>query len=291
MHPCPIDLGGVSVLPLRGGAFRLDAGAMFGMVPKVLWQQHVSIDENNRTALACNVPLVRIGGSVLVIDTGCGDKWDAKSREMYAMEGGSLCDALRACGVSPEDVTHVVLTHLHFDHAGGLTRWADASDAGCPVLNYPRAVFFVQKAEWDAALKPSELTRRTYLRENLEPLASSGRLRILDGGAAVLPGVSVLLTGGHSPGHQAVRIEGAERVMYHPGDLLPLSHHSRPAWIPAYDCDASVSLEAKKSLFARAAEEDAIVWTAHDPAAPAVSLALADGGRGFCCAAVPLERQ
>jgi len=259
-----IDLGGVTVECVDGGTFRLDGGAMFGMVPKAVWEKKVTPDSRNRIELSCNVPLIQTGKRNVLVDLGCGDKLDEKGRDLYCTGGRHVYQALASHGLSPEQITDVIFTHLHFDHAGGVTRWKDAAKRVEAVLNFPNAMYHVQKDEWEAARNPNELNRRTYLEENLGPMASSRRVVLARGDEELFPGVLVIRTGGHTNGHQAVVVRGRDAAAYFMGDVLCLTHHIRLAWLTAFDCDTYDSLEAKKKLFAKAADENAYVWMYHE---------------------------
>jgi len=260
-----LDLGGVSLELVDGGSFWLDAGAMFGLVPKAVWEKKVTADAGNRVKVACNVPLVRMGKRNILVDLGSGDKFDKKSRDIYSLDDYCVYKELSRHGLSPEQITDVIFTHLHFDHAGGVSRWKDPSKPGEPVLNFPNASYHVQKEEWSAATHPNELNRRSYLEENIGPLAGSGRVILIDGDKEILPGVTVLRTGGHTHGHQAVRIQGRDSAAYVLGDILCFTEHLRLTWLTAFDRDTYASLEAKKKYFARVADENAFVWLYHDP--------------------------
>jgi len=259
-----IELGGVTIECVDGGTFRLDGGAMFGMVPKAVWEKKVTPDSQNRIELSCNVPLIQMGKRNILVDTGCGDKFNEKGRDLYGLSGRHAYKALTAHGLSPEQITDVIFTHLHFDHAGGVSRWKDAGKPGEAVLNFPNAMFYIQKDEWEAARNPNELNRRTYLEENLGPMENSRRVVLARGDGEIIPGVSVIRTGGHTSGHQAVLVRGKDAAAYFLGDILCLAQHLRLAWLTAFDRDTYVSLEAKKKLFAKVADENAFVWMYHD---------------------------
>jgi glyoxylase-like metal-dependent hydrolase (beta-lactamase superfamily II) len=285
-----IDLGGVTVELLDGGSFCLDAGTMFGIVPKAAWAKKVSPDSKNRIPLGCSVALVRSGSRIALVEAGLGDKWDDRARDIYAIQGGPAHVALRAHKLSPEQVTDVILTHLHFDHAAGMTRCPDADSAANPVISFPNATVYVQKDEWLAARRPNEISRGSYRPENLDPLAKHDKLVLVEGGKEILPGVAVFATGGHSDGHQIVRIQGRKDVLYVLGDILCTVHHLRLAWLTAYDRDTYCALEAKKRILARAADENAIVWIYHEPLYPAVRIRPVPGQPEYSFEPV-IERQ
>ena len=264
-----IDLGNVQVFNADGGRFLLDAGAMTGMVPKALWHKEIETDELDRMQLGSNVAVIRAGDRVILTDTGPGAKLDEKMKRVYAIDEVDLRNTVAAFGVKPEDVTDIVPTHLHFDHCGALTIWAEPARA---VPAFPNAVVHVQALEWKAAVAPNALTRRTYLPENFLPISEAGLLNLVEGYVEVAPGVEVFRTGGHSDGHQAIRVEGSDGVMYHMGDLLADIPHLHVPWLMSYDRDAYVSLQAKERFMKRAWKEDAAVWLGHDHATVAVRI-------------------
>ena len=253
------------ITPLRTGGFRLDGGGMFGLIPKTMWSQWTTPDADNRIALATRSLLVETARDGLVlVEAGSGDKWTDKERAMYALERRTAVDALREAGVDPADIAHVVVTHLHFDHAGGLTR---ASDAG-PVATFPRARIHVQRTEWHDALANKSTMTRTYLRAHLDPIASQVELH--DGECAPLAGVTLLPTAGHTWGHQAVLVDGASADAGHAphlfaGDVCPTIHHAHPAASLGYDMMAYESMLSKRRVLGRAADEGWIVALDHDP--------------------------
>jgi glyoxylase-like metal-dependent hydrolase (beta-lactamase superfamily II) len=252
------------ITPLRTGAFRLDGGGMFGLIPKSMWSQWTTPDADNRIALATRSLLVETARDGLVlVEAGCGDKWTDKERAMYALERRTAVDALRDVGVSPADIAHVVVTHLHFDHAGGLTR---AGDAG-PVATFPRARIHVQRTEWRDALANKSTMTRTYLRTHLDPIASEVELH--DGECAPLAGFTLLPAAGHTWGHQAVLVEGASAAggaapHLFAGDACPTIHHAHPAASLGYDMMAYQAMCTKLALLDRAEREGWTIALDHD---------------------------
>jgi glyoxylase-like metal-dependent hydrolase (beta-lactamase superfamily II) len=258
-----LRLGPHQICALETGRFALDGGAMFGVVPRPLWEKRLPPDEHHRVPLALRCLLVRTAGRTVLVDTGMGDKWPDKARAIYALDGArSLLASLAAQGVQPDDVTDVVLTHLHFDHAGGTTR---RSAAGAVELTFPRATHHVQRRNWEHAQRPNDRDRGSYLAENFAALEGSGRLDLLDGPGELFPGFHVFLSEGHTPGLQLVRLEGDGRALLYCADLIPTSAHLQPAWGMGYDLQPAVLLEEKKALLARAAAEKSIIVFEHDP--------------------------
>lgn len=254
------------VTPLRTGAFRLDGGGMFGLIPKTMWSQWTTPDADNRIALSTRSLLVETARDGLVlVEAGCGDKWTDKERAMYALERRTAVDALREVGIDPADIAHVVVTHLHFDHAGGLTRMGDG---GGIVPSFPRARVHVQRIEWHDALANKSTMTKTYLRTHLDPIATQVELH--DGECAPLEGFVLLPTPGHTWGHQSVLVDGgspngaAARYLF-AGDVCPTIHHAHPAASLGYDMMAYEAMLSKRRVLGRAAAEAWIVAFDHDP--------------------------
>lgn len=276
MRRASIDLGDVSVSRIDDGSFYLDGGAMFGAVPKPVWEKQALPDALNRVELACSVALVRSRDRLVLIDTGCGDKWDDKFRNIYSIGQARILAALAALGVEPSRVTDVVLSHLHFDHAGGVARRLESDPAAGLLLNYPNARHYVQRIEWMDALAPTELTRRSYLPENFLLLSDSGNLVLLDGETEIIPGITLFPAAGHTMGHQAVKIQGDSDAMYFLGDIVPSTRHLRLPWLTAFDLDRSATLEAKRSCLNRILAENALLWLYHDTLDTVVRLSAAE---------------
>lgn len=260
------------------GHFRLDGGAMYGVVPRVLWSRKAPPDEQNRIALGLNCLLLRGDGRSILVDAGIGDKFDAKERGMYGItrREGELLLQLEDLGVRAEDVTDVILTHLHFDHGGGLT--TRRGDEILPV--FPRARHHVQRRNWAWAMEPTERDRASYLKENYAVLEKSGLVNLLDGDVEILPGIHAMGTEGHTTGHQMIRIEGAQGTAVHCGDLIPTSWHLPLPWIMGYDLRPLETLEEKRRLLTRAAEEGWILFFEHDPEPERFAGKVALDGKG-----------
>lgn len=244
---------------LRAGLMRLDGGGMFGVVPKALWSRLVEPDEQNRIPLQTNCLLLECDGRRVLVETGCGDKWTDKERAIYGLEQRCVLDALAEVDVSPESIDRVVVTHLHFDHAGGLTRVVD----GVAVASFPNADVVVQRREWDDANANRSTMTGTYLRTHLDPVADV--LCLVDGAAEVEPGLRVLPDPGHTWGQQAVLIDAADGKLCFPGDLLPTVHHLGAAWSCGYDMEPYQSKLTKTWLFERACDEGWLLVLDHEP--------------------------
>jgi glyoxylase-like metal-dependent hydrolase (beta-lactamase superfamily II) len=260
-----VRFGALRLDIVRDGTFRLDGGAMFGVVPKMLWEKKFPADERNRVALATNCLLVRGKGFTAVIESGIGGKWDEKARQIYAIEHETtLPGALAAHGVHPEDVDALVISHLHFDHAGGATRRED----GRVVPTFPNARLYVQKTELDHARSPNERDRASYLPENWEPYAETGRLEAVSGEQEIRPGLRVVPLPGHSPGMQAIRIDSEGKTAFYFADALPTTAHVPIPWIMGYDLYPVELIENKKRLLTQAVRERWLCIFEHDPNIP-----------------------
>jgi glyoxylase-like metal-dependent hydrolase (beta-lactamase superfamily II) len=257
-----LELGEVRVHVLRAAEFALDGGAMFGVVPRAVWEKTDPPDERNRVALTANVALIETAGRRVLVDTGMGSRWSPVEVERYRLERErGLEEGLRALGLTTDDVDVVVNTHLHFDHAGGNTREAD----GRLVPVFPRARYVVQLGEWEDAAHPNERNRASYREGDFVPLAEARQLDTVQGEVEVAPGVRVVPVGGHTAYHQMVVVEGGGQRLVIPTDLLPTATHLALPFIMSYDLFPVGTLEAKRRLLAQAAEEGWLLLFYHDP--------------------------
>jgi glyoxylase-like metal-dependent hydrolase (beta-lactamase superfamily II) len=257
-----VKLGRFDIQPVTDGRFRLDGGAMFGVVPKVMWERCCQPDEQNRIQLGLTCLLIRIGRKNILIDTGLGDKEDAKFQEMFAVERiPTLRDSLKAQGLGPEDIHMVINTHLHFDHAGGNT----VREEGSVVPTFPKAKYIVQRGEYEDAARANERTRASYRRENFTPIAHVDQWEFVDGETEVLPGVTVVVTEGHTLRHQSIKIESEGQVAFYLGDLIPTVSHLPLPYIMGYDLYPLQTLETKRWVLDRAFNENWLLVFEHDP--------------------------
>jgi glyoxylase-like metal-dependent hydrolase (beta-lactamase superfamily II) len=269
-----IELGGARCHVINDGRFALDGGAMFGVVPRVLWERNDPPDARNRVTLALNLTLIEANGRRVLVDTGLGAGWSEKERGQYGIEScGGLAAGLGALGLGPEDVDVVVNTHLHFDHCGGNLR----EQAGRRVPAFPRARYVIQRGEWEDASHPHERNRGSYRADCFLPLAESGQLELVDGEAELAPGVRVVPVGGHTAHHQMVIVQGERRTLCVPTDLLPTASHLPLAWVTGFDLHPVASLEAKRRLLAQAAAERWWLVFYHDPRRPVATVREAEG--------------
>jgi glyoxylase-like metal-dependent hydrolase (beta-lactamase superfamily II) len=260
-----IEMGELRVHLLRDGTFALDGGAMFGVVPRALWEKSDPPDERNRVTLGLNVALIETGGKRVLVDTGLGDKWSERERAIYRIDRSTtLLSSLRALGLAPEDIDFVINTHLHFDHAGGNTQLVD----GKLVPTFPKARYVVQMGEWEDATRPNERNRASYLEANFVPIAEARQLETVQGQAEVAPGVHVVPVGGHTAYHQMVMVEGGHQTLLIPTDLVPTASHLPLPYIMGYDLFPVGTLEAKRRVLKDAAERGSMLLFYHDPRTP-----------------------
>ena len=258
-------LGQLQLDVVRGPEFRLDGGAMFGVVPKVLWERKLPADERNRVRLATNCLLVRGGGFTALVECGIGSKWDEKSRDTYAIDERTTVEgSLARLGVAADDVDALILSHLHFDHAGGATRRQD----GRIVPAFPNATLYVQAEELSHARSPHERDRASYRRDDWEPWAEAGRLASISGEAEVRPGVTAVPVRGHNAGMQAIRIESEGEVAFYFADALPTTAHVPVPWIMGYDLYPVDLIENKRRLLDAAVRQRWLCVFEHDPVVP-----------------------
>ncbi|MFL5260954.1 MAG: MBL fold metallo-hydrolase [Anaeromyxobacteraceae bacterium] len=273
-----LQLGRWSLAAVQDGTFALDGGAMFGIVPRTLWERHLVPDARHRVRLAarCLLALDRAAGRCILVDDGMGDKWDAKRLEMYAVDrsGGGLDASLAAHGVSRRDVTDVILTHLHFDHAGGTTR---RRPDGALELGFPNATYHLQRRNWQWAHAPSEKDLGSFLPENFALLEGSGRLHLVEGERELYPDLQLIVSEGHTVAQQLPRFHGDGTHLTYCGDLIPTRAHVRLPWVMAYDLYPLTTIEEKKMLLAQALDEDGILFLEHDPEVAAVRLREEEG--------------
>lgn len=269
-----MHLGDIEVRHLDGGRFWLDGGTMFGIVPKTMWEKKMTPDERNRLPFATGSLLVRAGGKNILVETGCGTKWDAKLRAIYRFpENDPLIESLAEAGVDPKQIDLVINTHLHFDHAGGDTKLVN----GKAVPAFPNAKYVVQRGELEHAMKPTERDRASYYEHDFVPISTAGQWQLLDGDTEILPGISVVKIPGHNLNIQAVQIRGGGKKLMFVSDLIPTRHHLPLPWIIAYDLYPLTTLETKRRWLAEFVKDGWIVVFGHDPDIPAATLHEHDG--------------
>ena len=269
-----LKLGDLELYSLSDGLFRLDGGAMFGVVPKPLWSRRAPADERNRISLTMRPLLVRTPRHVVLIDAGVGDKLTGKERDIYAIDQTmNLHASLASVGLSPSDVDVVIASHLHFDHAGGFTVSGDGRVA--PV--FPRARYVIRRQEWDDATHPHERNRASYVEAAYVPLADAGVVDFIEADGDVLPGISVWRTGGHTMHHQLIRIESGGRTAVFAADLMPTTAHVDEPWIMGYDLYPMDTLTYKKRFLREAIDGEYVIFFEHDPGIAAGVIRERDG--------------
>jgi glyoxylase-like metal-dependent hydrolase (beta-lactamase superfamily II) len=276
------QLGRWRIHAIQAGGQRLDGGAMFGVVPKVLWERRIPADERNRIQLGMRCLLIEHDLGPVLIDTGAGNKEDQKFYDIYGIENSGepgptqLEDGIRAAGFSPEDVKLVISSHLHFDHAGGNTT---KDPNGSVRATFPNARYAINRDEYDYANHPNERTAGSYFKHNYVPLAEAGLVDWIRGEQEVAPGIRAIPTPGHTPHHQGLLIDGGSEKAFFIADLVPTVAHLPLPWIMGYDVEPLVTLETKRKILRRAMEEDWLVVFEHD--AHYAWARLASDGKGY----------
>jgi glyoxylase-like metal-dependent hydrolase (beta-lactamase superfamily II) len=270
-----LRLGRLELRPAVDGFFALDGGAMFGVVPKTIWERVAPPDARNRIRLAMRAWLVGDGRGWTLIDAGAGDKMNAKAADIYAMDRRRHLDhALSDAGLTSDDIQLVIASHLHFDHAGGFT--ARSAD-GRLVPRFRRARYSVRRGEYEDATHPHERNRASYVAENFVPLADADRVDFVDHDGEVAPGLRVRRTGGHTMHHQIVQIESEGKVAVFAADLLPTVAHLPLAYIMGYDLYPMDTLAFKRAFLREAIDREYLILFEHDPTTAAAYLRERDG--------------
>ncbi len=281
--PVRYRVGNLEIAVICDGYIKLDAGAVMGLIPRVMWEPVIgkeNLDAEHRMKLSLNCMVVRSGADVLLVDTGIGNKLTGAVRERaFPGEYGELLEGLAALGLRPEDVTVVANTHLHADHCG----WNTIRDENGELKpTFPNARYLVQAGEYEAAMHPNDRTRGTYFAENFSPLAESGQLELVTGETEIIPGAMFWPTPGHTLDHASIALTSEGQTAIYTGDLV---HHAvqveRPAWIAAFDILPLMSLESKKALAERALRENALLICVHNPFPGVGRLTERDGRRTF----------
>ena len=266
-----MKIGAFTISEVIFGHFRLDGGCMFGSVPKNLWSKSISGDAENRIYLACRSLVIDTGDRRFLVDVGMGEKWSDKQRQIY----GIANTPKESWGFDPKSVTDVILTHLHFDHAGGIT--SPTSDGGVE-LSFPDATIHLQKANWDHANNPTLKDRASYLPENVQPLTKA-KLSLYEGTSEIVPGLIVHRVDGHTKGQQWIEITDGTNKLFFATDLIPTAHHVPLAYHMGYDVCAETLLAEKQSFLERARNENALLCFQHDADTAAVRVVMNERGQ------------
>ncbi|GHF29499.1 glyoxylase-like metal-dependent hydrolase (beta-lactamase superfamily II) [Deinococcus metalli] len=265
-------IGDFLVTSLTDGQFRLDGGAMYGTVPKVLWSRAVPADDANRIPLRVNPLLIQRGGEAILVESGLWDQGGEKFDAMYAVERDeSVFRGLDAVGLGPDDIDVVVCTHLHFDHAG-----RNVTGLGEPT--FPNARYVVQARELHDARHPHERSRASYVPATFEPLLDAGLFAVVEGEHELRPGVMLLPLPGHTRGMQGVVLRSGGQTLVYTADLLPTLHHAPLPYIMGFDSEPITTLETRKRYFPQWVEEGAVLCTPHDPEVPFARLTVGERG-------------
>ncbi len=250
---------------VRECMFKLDGGAMFGVVPKTLWNKSLPADEDNRVHMACNLLVISTPDGRVLVETGMGDRWSDLERQRYGLESLVESDRMLAkCGLKNEDIDAVVISHLHFDHIGGGVRLVD----GELKPTFPNAKYIIQKGEWDFAYKANARAKASYRPDDFEPLLKHNVVQFVDGEHEVLPGVFVKVTGGHTSHHQVVYFESEGEKGVYFADVVPTKSHIQPAWVMGYDHHPLETCDLKSEWLGKAARENWLVVFDHEPGVP-----------------------
>jgi len=243
-----LQFHGMSLTWLNGGVTSLDGGAMFGVVPKPLWSRKYPVNELNQIELACEPMLIQYEGKNYLIDSGVGfNKLTEKQlRNFGVTEESTILESLKELGLTPEDIHFVLMTHLHFDHAGGLTRW----EGETLVPTFPNAKIYTSKVEWDEMRNPNIRSRNTYWKENWEPIQHL--VETFEDRLQVAPGIEMIHTGGHSDGHAIIKLTQSGETILHMADIMPTHAHQNPLWVLAYDDYPMTSVFAKEKILKEA---------------------------------------
>ena len=245
------------------GHFKLDGGAMFGVVPKALWNRHQPADENNRCTWAMRCLLIEAHGRVILIDTGMGSKQDDKFRSHFEPHGeGDLLASIARAGYTREEITDVVLTHLHFDHCGGAVQKRPNGDLE---LTFPNAIHWSEENHWKWATEPNPRERASFLKENILPIKESGMLKFVNDDTEIIPELWFAIADGHTHGMLIPHLEIGEETLVFMADLLPSPTHIPLAWVMGYDIDPLQTIREKEAFLAEAAENNFILFYEHDP--------------------------
>jgi len=276
--PHSYRLGNLDLRILSDGTFYQDAGAVFGIVPRVMWERiaRPELDVQYRMPLGLNCVLVRSYDTLVLIETGVGDK-EGQRRQASPAEQGTLLSELAAIGVRPEEIDVVINTHLHADHCGWNTQQLEDGRA---VPTFPNARYLIERGEWEAATQPNERTRATYLAENLLPLEEAGVLELIDGERQVTPEITIVPTTGHTEAHASVVLSSGGATAIYIGDMV--QHHvqlERTAWVSAFDLLPLVSMETKKRIVERAIRERALIISVHSPFPGLGRMTMAEDGK------------
>lgn len=257
-----MQIGKYTLKTILSGFFGLDGGAMFGIIPKPLWEKTNPADELNRVALSTRNLLLVSDDKKILIDTGMGNKWEEKSKNIYKIDSKRNLElTLEQNDIKPEDITDVLLTHLHFDHAGGSTK----IENGNLIPSFPNAKYFVQKKNFEWAMNPSDRDKGSYIKDNFEPLVKEGVLNLIDGEINFDENISFRIINGHTFGQQMIKISDSSNTILYCADLMPFVSQIRIPYVMGYDLQPMITVQEKKKYLQRAADENWYLYFGHDP--------------------------
>ncbi len=261
---------------VNSGSFALDGGAMFGIIPKSLWQKSNPPDEKNRIPLVTRNLLLTSESKKILIDTGMGDKWDVRSKEIYRIDQSenSMESSLKSIGITPEGITDVILTHLHFDHAGGGVK----HENGKFIPAFPNAKYHVQKRNYEWAVSPSERDSGSYIKKNFIPLMDEGVLNLIDGEQNFDNEIEFMIVNGHTFAQQILKISDSSNTILYCADMFPTSSHVSLPYVMGYDLQPLVTVEEKKKILPVAIEENWKLFLEHDPYSAVITVKRTDKG-------------
>jgi glyoxylase-like metal-dependent hydrolase (beta-lactamase superfamily II) len=261
----PVNFGNFQLYTIEAGRFLLDGGAMFGVVPKTLWNKFIQADDKNRIPMAMRSLLIKSGntGKIYLVDTGSGDKFNTKMAAIYGLdyEHSHLLRSLQSAGVKPEEITDIIFTHLHFDHCGGTTNY---DDNGNLTDVFPNAEYHVNHRHWQTAIHPNEREKASFFPENIEPIQNSGRLRLIKDNHQYEPGLGSLCADGHTEGQQLPVIQAGNKTIIYAADLIPTYAHIPLPWIMGYDMAPVQTLKEKEMFLENAAAANWYLFLEHD---------------------------
>lgn len=271
-----MKIGNYELHQIETGRFSLDGGSMFGVVPKVLWNELIPADDENRIEMACRALLIVGDKRKILVDTGFGNKFSEKQKSIYKIDNSKydLISSLKKFDLETKDITDVILTHLHFDHAGGATYL----EAGKRKLTFPNAVYYVQKTHYEWALEPSLKDKSGFNKDDFKPVVDEGKMRLVEGQVMILPDIQFITSDGHTTGLQLVKIFDLENTLLFCSDLIPTAHHIRLPYIAAYDNYPITIVKEKKEILTRAYNNNWILFFQHDPGTEAARVGKDDKG-------------
>lgn len=272
-----MEIGGYRLHAIETGTFWLDGGAMFGTIPKVMWEKFHTPDSSNRIKMAMRTLLIRGNGKNILVDCGIGDKGGEKFVALFNVNQSqsNLKSSLKKVGLTKNDITDVILTHLHFDHAGGGTEKVN----GKWQPSFPNATYYLQKKNLETAQNPNPREKASYLPEIYIPLLEQNKMKLLDGDTKIFDNIEIVVSYGHTQAQQLVKISDAKNTLLYGGDILPMRTHVPLPWIAGYDLQPLVMLEEKKKLLSDLVEKDGIVFYEHDPEVAASKVKINSNGK------------